>query len=63
VNWAAIRQTLLFILGIIVIIDALTQFHTTAAELIFGLILVGVVPIDFILSKNGKEKHRIQNSE
>jgi hypothetical protein len=44
--WQVIRRVVIFGLGVAVIVDALWDQKFVVAELIVGLILVGVLPLD-----------------
>ena len=44
--WPTFRRIVVFLLGVCVIIDALFDRNYVVPELIMGLILVGVLPLD-----------------
>jgi hypothetical protein len=48
-HFAATRRAVVFLLGVLVIIDAFFQSHHVVAQLIIGTFLVGVLPIDDFL--------------
>lgn len=47
----ALRQTILFLLGVAVILDAVISPGTNAATLAAGLVLVGLAPLDRYLTR------------
>lgn len=46
---ALLRQLLLFLLGVAVILDAVVNSDTPIAQLIVGLVLLGLVSVDTFL--------------
>jgi hypothetical protein len=44
--FALVRQAVLFVLGCFVIIDAVLTSGTHVSELVVGLVLLGIVPVD-----------------
>ena len=44
--WQLFRRVVIFLLGVAVIIDALWDQKFVVAELVVGLILVGILPLD-----------------
>lgn len=48
-GWAALRRLVLFVLGCAVIIDAVVGSPQHLGQLIVGLLLVGLVPVDELL--------------
>jgi hypothetical protein len=44
------RRIVVFLLGVAVIVEGLFSPHDTTAELIIGSIMVGVLPLDTLLS-------------
>ena len=44
--WQFLRRVVIFLLGVAVIIDALAEDRSVVAELVVGMILVGVLPLD-----------------
>jgi hypothetical protein len=48
-QFAATRRAVVFLLGVVVIIDAFFQSSHVIAQLIIGTVLVGVLPIDDFL--------------
>lgn len=54
--WLLVRRVVTFVLGCAVIIDALLATVVSIGELVIGLILVGVLPIDdlFRLARRGR---------
>jgi hypothetical protein len=51
VDFADARRVVIFVLGVAVIIDALTEPTRVVAQLIIGTILLGVVPIDELVGR------------
>jgi hypothetical protein len=52
VGWfALIRRVVAFCLGVSVILEAVVSAHNPIAEYVVGLILLGYVPIDELLSR------------
>jgi hypothetical protein len=56
--WPLLRRIVIFVLGCAVMIDALLQNVTSIGELVIGLIMVGVLPIDdlFRLVRRGQRR-------
>jgi hypothetical protein len=55
-----------FVLGVAIIIEALTAQYTPIAELVIGMIMVGVLPLDdFIefMTVRHKAKDKIEKEE
>ena len=48
-RFAAIRRIVVFLLGVAVVVDALFDRNYVVPELIVGIILLGVLPIDDLL--------------
>ena len=58
-GFAAVRRIVVFLLGCAVIIDALWDQNFVVPELIIGMILVGILPIDeFMASVRGRPPRR-----
>lgn len=55
--WLSIRRIVTFLLGCTVIVDALLQTAIHTGELIVGLILIGVLPIDDLLRIFGRTRN------
>jgi hypothetical protein len=53
VKWGPLRRIVTFVLGVAVIIDALTAPTHVIAELIVGAVLIGVVPLDELVESIG----------
>jgi hypothetical protein len=49
--WGTVRQVLQFALGCFVVLDAVFTPGTHVSELIAGLILLGIIPVDDLLSR------------
>lgn len=49
--WTYTRQVLVFLLGVAVIIDGLVTEGTHVSELLVGVFLLGLVPIDALLDR------------
>lgn len=45
------RQVILFLLGVVVIIDGIFASNTPVPEIVTGLVLLGLVPIDDLMSR------------
>jgi hypothetical protein len=45
------RQVTLFVLGVVVIVDGIAGSTKPVAEIVAGLVLVGLVPVDDLLSR------------
>jgi hypothetical protein len=56
--WQFFRRVVIFLLGCAVIIDALWDQKFVGAELVVGLILVGVLPIDDFVALIARRRHR-----
>ena len=48
-RWLMVRRLVTFVLGVAVIVDALWEKEDVVAELVIGLILVGVLPIEDLI--------------
>jgi hypothetical protein len=46
VHFGPVRRLVMFLLGVAVIIDALTAPQNVIGELVVGMVLIGLVPID-----------------
>lgn len=44
--WFLFRRVVIFALGVAVIVDSLVDNDPTAGELIIGVIMIGVLPLD-----------------
>ena len=56
-----VRRVVVFVLGAAVIIDALTDKQYVVPELVIGMIMVGVLPLDefaHLLRRNGRAPPR-----
>jgi hypothetical protein len=49
-HWAPIRRLVLFVLGVTTIVDALVGTPQHLGQLVVGAILVGIIPVDELLS-------------
>ena len=45
------RQVILFLLGVVVIVDGIVSSGTPVPEIVTGLVLIGLVPIDDLMSR------------
>ena len=45
------RQVILFLLGVVVIIDGIASSGTPVPEIVTGLVLIGYVPLDDLMSR------------
>jgi hypothetical protein len=54
--WRWVREVITFALGVAVIIDALTSATTPLSELIVGLVMVGVLPLERLLAVIGDRR-------
>lgn len=58
-RFANIRRLVVFILGVAIIIDSLWDRQYVVPELIIGMIMVGVLPIDdFVTSMRSRRRRR-----
>ena len=57
-RFSAIRRLVVFILGCAIIIDALWDRSYVVPELIVGMIMVGVLPIDEFITGISKRRRR-----
>ena len=48
-RWLMVRRMVTFVLGVAVIVDALWEQENVVTELVIGLLLVGVLPIEDLL--------------
>jgi len=54
-GWVAVaRQTVLFALGVFVVLDAVLSEGTHVSEMIVGLLLLGLVPLDALMARLGR---------
>jgi hypothetical protein len=44
--WYVFRRVVIFLLGVAVIVDALVDKDPQAGELVIGVIMIGVLPLD-----------------
>ena len=44
--WYIFRRVVIFFLGVAIIVDALVDDNPTAGELVIGVIMIGVLPLD-----------------
>ena len=55
--WGMLRRVVIFLLGVAIIIDALWDKSFVIPELIIGMILVGILPLEdfvrLVLRRNG----------
>jgi hypothetical protein len=49
--FALLRQVVVFLLGVGVILDAIWTAGTHVTELIAGLVLIGMVPLDSLMNR------------
>lgn len=49
--WPGLRRLVLFVLGVAVIIDALTVSGQNLGQLLVGTLLIGIVPVDELLAE------------
>ena len=49
--WSLTRQVVVFMLGVAVIIDSLVTEGTHVTELLVGVFLLGLVPLDSLLER------------
>lgn len=61
--WNFIRQVVIFLLGIALIIDVAINPAGRVVLIITGLILIGIVPIDRVLSKWADNTYRANGKE
>ena len=54
-KWRLARQAVMFALGVAVIIDGLFSSGSIATEIVAGLVLIGLVPVDDLLSRLPKQ--------
>ena len=57
-HFAWVRRLVVFLLGVAVIIDALWDRQYVVPELIVGMILVGVLPIDEVIKSSTSRRRR-----
>jgi hypothetical protein len=57
-RFAVFRRVIVFLLGMAVIIDALWDRSYVVPELIIGMILVGVLPIDEVIKSMTSRRRR-----
>jgi hypothetical protein len=51
-----VRQVIVFVLGVGVIIDAIVTSGTHVTELVVGLILIGVLPLESLLDRVARRR-------
>jgi hypothetical protein len=54
--WVGLRRLVLFVLGVAVILDGLVGASPNVGQLIVGAVLVGIVPVDEMLSDIGHRR-------
>lgn len=57
-RFARIRRLIIFLLGVAIMIDALTDRSYVVPELIVGMIMVGVLPIDDFVKSLTRSRRR-----
>lgn len=56
-SWSAVRRFVIFALGVGVVIEALTNTNDNqVADLIIGLVMIGVLPLDDLLRAYGQRR-------
>jgi hypothetical protein len=58
-----VRRVIVFLLGMLVIIDALYGDHDALAELIIGSIMVGILPLDALYDITRSQRSKLAKSE
>ena len=58
-----VRRVIVFLLGMLVIIDALYGDHDALAELIIGSIMVGILPLDALYDITRSQRAKLAKSE
>ena len=54
--WPGLRRLVLFVLGVVVIIDSLASAGQNLGQLLVGSLLIGIVPVDELLSRIAKRR-------
>ena len=55
--WPFLRRLVIFALGVAIVIDAFTDKQYVVPELIIGMIMIGILPLDdfaHLLRRNGR---------
>jgi hypothetical protein len=52
--WPGLRRLVLFVLGVAVIVNGIATQGQNVGQLVIGVILVGVVPLDELLGRLGR---------
>ncbi len=52
--WQLTREVVTFALGVAVVLDALLEPHTSVPELVVGLVMIGVLPLERLLAAIGR---------
>jgi hypothetical protein len=52
--WQAIREVVTFALGVAVILDSLISGDHSFGELIAGLVMIGILPLDRLIAAIGR---------
>jgi hypothetical protein len=52
--WQAIREVVTFALGVAVIVDSFFTHDRSVGELVVGLVMIGVLPLDRLLGAIGR---------
>jgi hypothetical protein len=50
-RWSLIRNVVLFVAGLVLLIDGIWGHPTETVEIVFALILMGVFPADVLIKK------------
>jgi hypothetical protein len=53
VNWQGLRRLVIFVLGVAVIVEGLVEHQDQIADLVIGLVMIGVLPLDDLLRAYG----------
>jgi hypothetical protein len=61
--WALTRQVVVFLLGCLVVIDGVTTQGTHVSELLVGVFMLGLVPVDALLTRLPWARRRDSDSD
>jgi hypothetical protein len=56
--WQLTREVVTFALGVAVILDTLISEHWRTGELLAGLVMIGILPLDRLLGAIGRRPSR-----
>lgn len=56
--WPELRRLVLFVLGVVVIVNAVATNGQNVGQMAIGALLVGLIPVDELLARVGRRRDR-----